>query len=385
MRYRRFGALDWQVSCLGFGCMRLPTTDGLPMSPHIKEREAVHMIRHAIDAGVNYVDTAYPYHGGASEVVLGKALRDGYRDKVRLATKSPLWSIAQPADFDKYLAEQLARLQTDHIDFYLLHGLDKARWENTVLKLGLLERAEAAIRDGRIRWLGFSFHDEAASFRLIVDGYDHWTLCLVQYNYLDVANQAGTKGVRYAAAKGLAVAVMEPLLGGKLARQPRRIREILERRAPGRSPADLALQWVWDQPEVSVVLSGMNTLAQVEANLASAEQSAVGSLTAADHALIAELRAAYLADNPIPCTKCGYCLPCPNGVAIVRNFELYNDGFIHEDVGVSRGVYSRFLTEAQRAGACTACRTCEDLCPQKIAVSDWMKKVHAVLGEEKAY
>jgi len=365
--------------------MRLPTSDGQPMSPQIDEPEAIRMIRRAIDAGVNYVDTAYPYHAGASEVVVGKALRDGYREKVRLATKSPTWFLTAPGDFDKYIAEQLARLQTDHIDFYLLHALDKARWNDTVLRLGVLERAEAAIRDGRIGWLGFSFHDDADAFRTIVDGFDRWTFCQVQYNYMDIENQAGTAGVRHAAAKGLAVVIMEPLLGGRLANQPRRIREILDRRAPGRSPADLALQWVWDQPEVSVVLSGMTAMPQVEENLASAANAAVGALTAADRELIAELRAAYLAGNPIPCTKCSYCQPCPNGVEIVRNFELYNDGFIHEDVRTSRRVYTIFLAEGQRGGACLACRACEELCPQKIPISDWLKKVHAVLAEDQPY
>ncbi len=384
MRYRRFGSLDWQVSCLGFGCMRLPTADNLPMSPHIEEREAVRMIRHAVDAGVNYVDSAYPYHSGASEVVLGKALRDGYRQKVRLATKSPVWMIAKPADFDAFLAEQLVRLQTDHVDFYLLHGLDGARWA-AIQKLGVLERAEAAIRDGRIGHLGFSFHDDNVAFAPIVDGYDGWTFCQIQYNYMDVANQAGVAGLRHAAAKGLAVVVMEPLLGGKLARPPQRIREMFDKFAPGRSPADLALQWVWDQPEVSVALSGMSSMAQVEENLASAETACVGSLTDRERKFLADVRDAYRAADPIPCTKCGYCQPCPNGVLIPRLFELYNDAFVHQDAQQSRAFYNRFLTETQRAGACTACRTCEELCPQKIPVSDWMKKVHAVLGEGKAF
>ena len=220
MKYRKFGKLDYQVSALGFGCMRLPTMDGKPMSGEVNEKESTRLIRSAIDRGVNYVDTAYPYHNGNSEIVTGKALGDGYRDKVKLATKSPLWFITSAADFDKFLNEQLKKLQTDHIDFYLMHGVGKERWENTVLKFGLLEKAEKAIADGKVGHLGFSFHDRPESFKPIVDAYDRWDFCQIQYNYMDTENQAGTAGLRYAASKGLAVIVMEPLLGGRLANPP---------------------------------------------------------------------------------------------------------------------------------------------------------------------
>lgn len=217
MQFRSFGKLDWRVSALGFGCMRLPIMDAGPMSCNICEDEAIRMIRYAIDNGVNYLDTAYVYHGGNSEVVTGKALLDGYREKVKVATKSPTRLIHQASDFDKYLDEQLNRLQTDHIDFYLLHWLDKEKWNNTVLPLNLLTKAEAAVRDGRIGYLGFSFHDHYEIFPKIIDGYDGWTFCQIQYNYMNIQNQAGVKGLKYAAAKGLAVVVMEPLLGGRLA------------------------------------------------------------------------------------------------------------------------------------------------------------------------
>ena len=186
------------------------------------------MIRHALERGVNYFDTAYVYHDGNSETVLGKALR-GHRDRVKIATKSPLWLIQQEADFDRMLDEQLRKLQTDHIDFYLLHGMDKKRWNEVVPKFKLLEKAEAAIRDGRIRHLGFSFHDNYESFDEIVNGYDRWTFCQIQYNYMDTENQAGTRGLKLAASKGLAVVIMEPLLGGRLANPPASIRRVIER------------------------------------------------------------------------------------------------------------------------------------------------------------
>ncbi len=385
MQYRQFGKLNWKVSALGFGCMRLPTRDGTPQSPNIDEGEAIRMIRQAIDQGVNYVDTAYVYNGGNSETVLGKALRDGYRKKVKLATKSPVWMIRQPADFDKYLNEQLKRLQTDRIDFYLLHSLDKEEWEQVVLRQGILARVEAALRDGRIGGTGFSFHDRLAAFKQIVDGYNGWTLCQIQYNYMDTQNQAGSEGLEYAAAKGLAVVVMEPLLGGRLANPPETVREIFKQADKGRSPADWALQWVWDQPEVSLLLSGMSTMEQVQENIRSAGRSRIHSLTAAELKFIERVRTTYQGKIPIPCTLCGYCLPCPNGVNIPRNFELFNNGFIHEDPRSSRAVYSRFMEKGERAGACIKCRICEEKCPQKIVISEWLPKVHAVLGEGKPY
>jgi len=338
------------------------------------------MIRHAIDEGVNYVDTAYFYHGGNSEIAVGKALQDGYREKAMLATKSPVWLLNEEADFDKLLAEQLKRLQTDHIDFYLLHGLYQKTWQNVVLKFKLLEKSEQAIRDGRIRHLGFSFHDDFKSFTEILNGYDHWTFCQIQYNYMDVENQAGTAGLKLAAEKGLAVVVMEPLLGGRLTNPPAAIREIYDRSTIKRSPADWALQWIWDQPEVSVVLSGMSRMDQVKANLDSANRSRLHSFQPADQEVIAQLRRTYLERTPIPCTKCGYCMPCPNGVNIPRNFELFNEAQLHEDIPGSRHVYKVFFPEPEHADACIQCQVCEELCPQKIPISEWLPKVAAALG-----
>ena len=379
MQFRKFGKLDWNASVLGFGCMRLPTVDGNSNGPNINEAEAVRMIRHALDRGVNYFDTAYVYHEGNSETVLGKALR-GHRDRVKIATKSPVWLIQKEADFDRMLNEQLRKLQTDHIDFYLLHALDKRRWSEIVPKFKLLESAEAAIRDGRIRHLGFSFHDNYESFPDIVNGYDCWTFCQIQYNYMDTENQAGTQGLKLAADKGLAVVIMEPLLGGRLAKPPSSIREVIERSSVKRSPADWALQWLWDQPEVSVVLSGMSNMDQVNANLVSAAHARSNSFQAADLKVIADLQQKYRERAAIPCTKCNYCMPCPNGVNIPANFEIYNEAFLHEDIPGARFKYQIFVPEAARASACAACHACEDQCPQKIPISEWMPKVQALLG-----
>ena len=380
MHYRRFGRLDWQASALGFGCMRLPSSDGKRGSGNIDEAEAIRMVRHAIDAGVNYVDTAYPYHEGKSELLVGKALRDGYRDKVRLATKLPTWMVEKPEDFDCLLNEQLKKLETDHIDFYLLHALNKSTWRNIVLRHGVLAQAERALADGCIRHLGFSFHDDFEGFEEIVNGSDLWTFCQIQYNYMDTEHQAGTRGLKLAAAKGLAVVVMEPLMGGRLADPPPAVREIVAAGARGRSAAQLALEWVWDQPEVSVALSGMSAFEQVEDNLRAADAAGVGRLGSLDRELIARMRQQYEARVKIPCTACSYCMPCPNGLNIPVNFELYNYSSMFDDLGAARFRYSFMLKEEQRAGACIACGLCESMCPQQIPISEWMPKVEALLN-----
>jgi predicted aldo/keto reductase-like oxidoreductase len=375
MQYRNFGRLDWKASALGFGCMRLPALDGKPNSPNIDETQAIGMIRHAIDSGVNYIDTAYPYHAGQSEVLVGKALLDGYREKVKVATKMPPWMVNGPEDFDRILNEQLGKLQTDHVDFYLLHALSLDRWRDVVLKHGLLARAEAALADGRIRHLGFSFHDSFESFPEILNGSDLWSFCQIQYNYMDTENQAGTRGLKLAAEKGLAVVIMEPLMGGRLVDPPQDIRKSMESSAVQRTPADWALQWLWDQPEVSVVLSGMSNMPQVEENLRSAENSRIHSFTATDQAVIEQARQIYQARIKIPCSACSYCMPCPNGVNIPANFYWFNFASLYDDLTDARVRLKLFVPPEQQASACIECGVCEDKCPQKIPISDWMPKV----------
>lgn len=382
MKYRKFGRLDWQASVLGFGCMRLPLTDPEDSSS-IDEERASAMIYHAIEQGVNYLDSAYGYHHQQSERFLGKALQGGWRERVHLATKSPIWILENEGDFEKKLDEQLEKLQTSAVDHYLLHGLGADSWEK-VKRLSVLKYAQKALDDGRVHSLGFSFHDEYKVFKEIVDSFD-WTFCQIQYNYMDIQNQAGRRGLRYAASKGLAVVVMEPLLGGKLVKAPPLVQKVWQGAPIQRTPADWALQWLWDQPEVTVVLSGMNTLQQVQENLAIADRSAVGSLTTSEKALVTKVRSIYKSLSPIPCTQCEYCLPCPHGIAIPRNFAIYNEGAMYDALDQARGAYLRWMRPEERASECQNCDECEPKCPQHILISEWMPKVHAVLGEGQAY
>jgi hypothetical protein len=296
----------------------------------------------------------------------------------------PSWKIEQAADFDRYLDEQLERLQTDHIDFYLLHAL-REKWWHKLRDLGVLEWAERAQADGCIGHLGFSFHDEYPVFKEVVDAYD-WTFCQIQYNYMDVDNQAGTKGLHYAASKGLAVVVMEPLLGGRLVDPPQPIQAIWSKAPTQRTPADWALQWLWHQPEASVVLSGMSAMSHVEENLASASDAAsgVGVLREEELAIVDQVRETYQTLCPISCTQCNYCMPCPHGVDIPGNFEIYNQGAMYDKPNHARRSYG-FLDEEKRASACVACLECEEHCPQSIPISEWMVHVHEVLGEAAPY
>ena len=377
MNYRKFGKLNWKPSALGFGCMRLPLAG--KEAKQIDEAEATRMLAYAVNNGVNYLDTAYPYHGGQSEIFVGKFLKNGYRNKVKLATKLPCWEAKEKDDFDRLLNEQLKKLQVEHIDFYLLHALNKNSWK-TVYELDVLAWAEKALADGRIGHLGFSFHDEYDVFKEIIDAYDKWTFCQIQYNYMDIENQAGTRGLRYAASKGLAVVIMEPILGGRIVDPPKPIEEIWKTSETQRAPADWALQWLWDQPEVSLVLSGMSTMQHVKENVASASVSGISTLSMDELDLVNQVRVKYNELSPIPCTKCEYCLPCPNGVNIPHNFEIYNQSIMYDKLEAAQAAYNNWFAESERALNCIACQDCEDKCPQKIPIADWMPKIDEVLA-----
>jgi len=398
LKYRKMGLLGWEVSALGFGAMRMP------VDKHFKivEDEAIKMIRYAIDHGVNYVDTAYPYHMGESEVLVGKALKEGYREKVHLTTKCPIWAVKKGEDFDTYLDEQIERLQTNP-DIYLFHGLNKDRLEK-IKQLNLIEKMEEAKANSKYKYIGFSFHDGFEVFKEIIDYYN-WDCCQIQHNYLDIDFQAGTKGLKYAGSKNIAVIIMEPIRGGKLAIPEHKldtkpeIKNILEKSTVKRSMADWALQFLWNQPEVSVVLSGMSTMQQVIENVESADKSGINRLTEEELQTISRLREAYKKLDVVPCTNCGYCMPCPNGVTIPGVFRILNEIAYWGERGRMRIAffYDRMVKTPEElekkradgdetegaASLCIQCGECVDKCPQQIDIPERMEKANLIFRDGK--
>jgi predicted aldo/keto reductase-like oxidoreductase len=383
MRYRKLGKEGWDISILGFGCMRLPIKK-IDNGDVINEEEAIRLIRHGIDKGINYIDTAWPYHGGESEVVVGKALQDGYRERVRLVTKSPVWDLNTAEDFHDILDKQLEKLQTDHLDIYLLHALNSSSFEK-VKQLKLVEQAEKAQKQGKIIKLGFSFHDSFNTFKEIID-YHNWDVAQVQFNYVDTDFQATSKGLEYAASKNVKIIVMEPLRGGVLAAHTAATAEIL--RDSKNKLADFALRFVWNRPEVLVVLSGMNEQFQIDENIDSADKARINSLSAKEMNTIQQLRAEFKKKNLIPCTMCSYCVPCPQGVAIPHNFRWINAiSWTPELQNRVKFFYNQFaktpedLKDKSKIGAaslCIQCGECLPKCPQGIQIPDELEKVNAV-------
>ena len=366
-----------KISVLGYGCMRLPL-DG---EGRIDGERAARLVRTAIDRGVNYIDTAYTYHMEESEPFVGRALRDGYRDKVFLATKLPSWLVETPSDMDRFLDEQLARLQTGAIDYYLIHSLNAERWGN-MKKHGFAAFLDKALADGRIRRAGFSFHDQLPLFKEIADAYP-WHFCQIQYNFMDAEYQAGEAGLKYASGKGMGVVVMEPLRGGNLARNvPEAISSIWAESPRKISPAGWALRWLWNQPEVSVVLSGMTTESDLEDNLASAEEGFAESLTETELNLVARVRGEYRNRMKALCTGCQYCMPCPHGVNIPECFNRYNMAFMFDNLEQAMATYPVFLKPGARAGDCVKCGECEEKCPQNLEIRDLLEDVAALLEAE---
>ncbi|MEZ4601276.1 MAG: aldo/keto reductase [Syntrophotaleaceae bacterium] len=380
MQYRKLDRAGNEVSILGLGCMRLPVVNG--DEGQIDEPRATRLLHAAIERGINYLDTAYPYHKGTSETFLGRALQGGLRQKVRIATKLPSWAVETAADFERYLNDQLERLQTEHIDFYLLHAL-KSDWWTKLYHLGVLTFLDRAIRDGRIGAAGFSFHDELPLFKRIVDAYD-WSFCQIQYNYMDEQIQAGREGLDYAVARGLGVVVMEPLRGGHLARESAADVQALWNSAPvRRSPAEWALRWVWDHPGVTSVLSGMNDLDQVEENCRIANEALPESLAPEELQIVEQVKDKLRQRIKVPCTSCGYCLPCPAGVNIPRIFGIYNDRFIYGDVRFPHRIYTITMNATALASNCMRCGLCEKHCPQQIPIMDMLEESHRVLSEKQ--
>lgn len=375
MQYRYFTNDRLKVSQLGFGCMRFPILDN--DSGKIDEELASQMLHYAIDNGVNYIDTAYPYHKGNSEEFVGKALKNGYREKVYLATKLPVWLVNCYDDFEKYLDEQLERLQTDHIDFYLLHALSEGRW-NTIYDLKVLNFLDEAKRKGKIKYAGFSFHDSLDVFKNIVDSYS-WDFCQIQLNYMDRQYQAGIEGMKYVADKNISLVIMEPIKGGKLSNASKEISEVWDKSETKRTPAEWALKWIWNFEEVAVVLSGMSTMNHVTENIRTASDSSPNSLTKEELALIDEVTDIYSQNVKVGCTGCEYCLPCPQNVEIPSIFELYNNVYVYGNDKESKSSYNRLIELEKSAINCVECGACESVCPQHIEIIKLLKDADGVL------
>lgn len=373
MQYRNFTKDRLKVSILGFGCMRFPVVDD--DNSKIDYEESIDMIRYAINNGVNYIDTAYNYHGGNSEAFVAKALEDGYREKVYLATKNPVWLAEEYEDFEKLLDEQLERLNTDYIDFYLLHALNKKSWDK-IVSLKVFDFIEEAKRKGKIKYIGFSFHDELDLFKEILDSYD-WDFCQIQLNYIDRQFQAGLEGLSYAASKDISVVIMEPIKGGKLVNSPKEVMDIFNKGPIKRSPAAWALKYLYDMDDVATVLSGMSTMEHVVENVESSNDNS--KLSPVEIDIIDGVTKVYEDKIKVDCTNCKYCIPCPTNVAIPDVFTQYNDASVYNRLDQSRDNYKNLISNDKDAASCIECGECEAICPQHLEIIDLLKEADEVL------
>jgi predicted aldo/keto reductase-like oxidoreductase len=384
------GSLEWKVSALGLGCMRLPARRINKL--RAKTEESIELIRYAIDQGINYIDTAWPYHLGDSEKIIGEALKDGYREKVYLVTKLPMFMVRNSNHFNKYLKTQMKRLRTDYLDGYLFHAVNARNFQK-IKTLKLIEKMEHAKKEGTIRSVGFSFHDTLPVFKDVINYYP-WDITQIQYNYVDKNVQATTEGLEHAHKKGIAVVIMEPLKGGSLATPSEEVLALLKSSKVERTPVDLALQFLWNKSEVSVVLSGMNSKRMIEENCRSADNSGIKVLSLEEEKLLRQFSEIYRERQVIPCTACNYCMPCPEGVNIPQNFAYLNN--VSLETGrfrrySSRRAYRKMANSKTKvnlnnpngnAALCIKCGKCVSKCPQEIDIPNELEKVKQVLGKK---
>lgn len=376
MKYRKLGKTNEEVSILGFGCMRFPQKNG-----KIDEIEATKMLKFAIDNGLNYIDTAYIYHDGESEAFVGRALSGEYRNKVKLATKLPTWLVKSRDDMDKFLHEQLERLNTEQIDFYLIHNLNREIY-NMIKSYGLFEFLDKIKEEKLVKYIGFSFHDTIDLYKEIIDDYD-WDFTQIQYNYIDEDYQAGTEGLLYAASKNLGIIVMEPLRGGALVNKiPPKALEIMNNSNINKSPAEWAFKFLYNKEQISVVLSGMSTIEQVNDNLRIAnDHGESNSLIEDEKVILDKLRDEFNSKIRVNCTGCKYCIPCPMDINIPQCFELLNNAYMFDDISVNKEIYNKYLVrEDKDASKCIDCGVCESKCPQHIQIRDMLKNVCETFG-----
>lgn len=375
MEKRKLEKPGIETSLLGFGCMRFPVT----AEGKIAEAEAEKMMDRAIEAGVNYIDTAYPYHEGASEPFVGRVLSKYKRDSFYLATKLPCWNVNALEDADRIFNEQLSRLQTDYIDFYLLHALNRGSFRK-MAEMGCVKRLEELKAEGKIKYLGFSFHDDYDAFEEILN-YRDWDFCQVQLNYMDADQQAGMKGYRLAEEKGVPMIIMEPVKGGSLAAFAEDITGRFRALDPEASVASFALRWVGSLPNVKVVLSGMSTMDQVEDNLKTFGN--FRPLSEKEAKEIENIVALIKGRVQNGCTGCGYCMPCPAGVDIPGNFRAWNVYHMYQNYNMVKGSWENRLGDAKQAKNCVKCGKCEKACPQKLSIREDLVRVQEDLDKRE--
>lgn len=383
MLYRDLGKTGEKVSILGFGGMRFPTINNQPN--RIDEKEASEMLKYGIDNGINIIDTAYSYHTidfnepGKSEPFLGDFLSTGYREKVLISTKLPSWIVEKKEDMDIFLDQQLDRLKTESIDIYLIHSLKEDYWKN-LTNLNIFEFMDNALSDGKIKHIGFSFHDELDLLLEILDSYE-WEVVLTQMNYLDEGYQSGINGVQYLSSINMGNMIMEPLRGGKLVDNiPPEVEKIWNSAPIKRSPVEWAFKYLWDMPGISTVFSGMSTLEQVKENLSIANNSYPNTLTIEEKNVIKEVSRAYRDKKDVPCTQCNYCMPCPQKVDIPTCFKEYNIAKMLNNPEASSMQYFSLLDEENYASSCTKCGECVHMCPQMINIPNELEKVKKLFG-----
>lgn len=367
MQYMEYGKTGLKVSRFGLGCMRFPSD----------KTEAIKMVRYALDNGVNYLDTAYVYSD--SEVITGKALKDGYRQKAVLATKNPVWNVRKHSDYEKFLDEELKRLGTDYIDVYLLHNMNHDHWIS-VKKYDGLTFLDKMLQKGKIRHKAFSFHGTVSAFNEIVDAYD-WEMAQIQLNILDENQQAGVEGLKKAFDKGMAVVIMEPLRGGHLVNNvPEEVKRLVAEYPEKRSLIEWHFRWLYNKPEVTVVLSGTNSIGQLKENIAIFDKAACNVLSDRDIEMINNIKAAFESNASIGCTGCRYCMPCPNNVSIPEIFKLYNNLSIMKTHWVDKEMYtSNIIASGTGVDQCTECGLCMTHCPQELKIPERLREAHEAL------